>query len=261
VRVTSAVCRALQAVHEAGLVHRDVKPENVLLTSSGEVKLSDFGIVRETAATRVGAPVGTPGFVAPEVLAGQPATPSADVFALGVMLRQLVTGRPTGSADEPALPGGLDAIVRRATAPMPEARFESAREFESALSQVTLEEAGALPADEQLWSRAVAVSMTVAFAAIAWAGVASLTPRVHASGDVPPLVALGTRVLSDGRLYTVARFETGWVLAAAALFGVALAAVGALRGVWEKGDPSDYRLANKIYSLLILSLWHDQYVR
>jgi serine/threonine-protein kinase len=234
VRVTSAVCRALQAVHEAGLVHRDVKPENVLLTSSGEVKLSDFGIVRETAATRVGAPVGTPGFVAPEVLAGQPATPSADVFALGVMLRQLVTGRPTGSADEPALPGGLDAIVRRATAPMPEARFESAREFESALSQVTLEEAGALPADEQLWSRAVAVSMTVAFAAIAWAGVASLTPRVHASGDVPPLVALGTRVLSDGRLYTVARFETGWILAAAALFGVALAAVGALRQHWRR---------------------------
>lgn len=234
VRVTSAVCRALQAVHEAGLVHRDVKPENVLLTSSGEVKLSDFGIVRETAAARAGAPVGTPGFVAPEVLAGHPATPRADVFALGVMLRQLVTGRAPGSADEPALPGGLDAIVRRATAPMPEARFESAREFESALSQVTLEEAGALPADEQLWSRAVAVSMTVAFAALAWAGVASLTPRVHAAGDVPPLVALGTRALSDGRLYTVARFETGWILAAAALFGVALAAVGALRQHWRR---------------------------
>ncbi|MDP1916139.1 MAG: serine/threonine-protein kinase [Myxococcales bacterium] len=234
VRVTSAVCRALQAVHEAGLVHRDVKPENVLVTSSGEVKLSDFGIVRETAATRAGAPVGTPGFVAPEVLAGHPATPSADVFALGVMLRQLVTGRAPGSADEPALPGGLDAIVRRATAPILEARFESAREFESALSQVTLEEAGALPADEQLWSRAVAVSMTVAFAALAWAGIASLTPRVHAAGDVPPLVALGTRALSDGRLYTVARFETGWILAAAALFGVALAAVGALRQHWRR---------------------------
>lgn len=234
VRVSSAVCRALQAVHEAGLVHRDVKPENVLLTASGEVKLSDFGIVGEAAATRAGAPVGTPGFVAPEVLAGRPATPRADVFAVGVMLRQLVTGLAPDSAPAPAIPGGLDAIVRRATSPAPEERFESAREFESALSQVTLEEAGALPAEEQLWSRAVAVSMTVALASLAWAAVASLTPRVHAVGDVPPLVALGTRTLEDGRLYTVARFETGWVLAAAALFGVALAAVGALRQHWRR---------------------------
>lgn len=232
VRVTSAVCRALQAVHDAGLVHRDVKPENVLVTASGEVKLSDFGIVGEAAAT-AGAPIGTPGFVAPEVLAGRPATPRADVFAAGVMLRQLITGLAPGSTAEPAIPGGLDAIVRRATSPAPEDRFESAREFESALSQVTLEEAGALPAEEQLWSRAVAVSMTVAFASIAWAAVASLTPRVHAVGDVPPLVALG-RTLEDGRLYTVARFETGWVLAAAALFGVALAAVGALRQHWRR---------------------------
>ena len=236
VRVMSAVCEALQAVHDAGLVHRDVKPENVLLTPSGEVKLSDFGIARETKSvglTRPGAAMGTPGFLAPEVLAGEPATPRADVYALGAMLRQLVTGQ-TPLGEGAALPGGLDAIVRRAMSSAAQARFESAREFQLALSQVTLEKAGALPTEEQLWSRAVAVSMTVAFAAIAWAGVVSLTPRVHAAGDVPPLVALGTRVLPDGRLYTQARFETGWILAAAALFGVALAAVGALRAHWRK---------------------------
>jgi eukaryotic-like serine/threonine-protein kinase len=236
VRVMSAVCEALQAVHDAGLVHRDVKPENVLLTVEGEVKLSDFGIVRETKGaglTKPGGVIGTAGYVAPEVLAGQPATVRADVFALGAMLRQLITGQ-TPVGETTALPGGLDAIVRRAMASQPEARFESAREFQLALSQVTLEKAGALPAEEQLWSRAVAVSMTVAFAAIAWAGVVSLTPRLHSAGDVPPLVALGTRSLPDGRLYTQARFETGWILAAAALFGVALAAVGALRQHWRK---------------------------
>lgn len=234
VRVMGSVCEALQAVHDAGLVHRDVKPENVLIAASGEVKLSDFGIVRETksAMTRPGSAMGTPGFVAPEVLAGEAATVRADVYALGAMLRQLITGQaPLGEAP---LPGGLDAIVRRAMATSPDGRFESAREFHLALSQVTLEESGALPADEQLWSRAVAVSMTVSFAAIAWAGVVSLTPRLHAAGDVPPLVALGTRVLDDGRLYTKARFETGWILAAGALFGVALAAVGALRQHWRK---------------------------
>ena len=236
VRVMSAVCEALQAVHDAGLVHRDVKPENVLLTASGQVKLSDFGIARETAGkglTRPGAAMGTPGYVAPEVLAGQAATVRADVYALGAMLRQLVTGQ-TPLGEGAPLPGGLDAIVRRAMAVAPEARFESAREFQLSLSQVTLEEAGALPAEEQLWSRAVAVAMTVAFAAISWAGVVSLTPRVHTPGDVPPLVSLGARTLADGRLYTQARFETGWVLAAAALFGVALAAVGALRQHWRK---------------------------
>lgn len=236
VRVMSSVCGALQAVHDAGLVHRDVKPENVLLTAEGEVKLSDFGIARETTRkglTRPGAAMGTPGFVAPEVLAGEAATVRADVYALGAMLRQLVTGQ-TPLGEGTAMPGGIDAIVRRAMTASPEGRFESAREFQLALSQITLEEAGALPADEQLWSRAVALSMTVSFAAVAWAGVVSLTPRMHAVGDVPPLVALGTRTLADGRLYTQARFETGWILAAAALFGVALAAVGALRQHWRK---------------------------
>jgi|APLak6261679142_1056127.scaffolds.fasta_scaffold00011_72 serine/threonine-protein kinase len=236
VRVMRAVCDALQAVHAAGLVHRDVKPENVLLTSSGEVKLSDFGIARETkgqALTRPGTALGTPGYVAPEVLRGEPASVRADVYALGAMLRQLVTGQaPVGEAAP--LPGGLDAIVRRAMSAVPDARFESAMEVELALADVTLEEAGALPPEEQLWSRAVALSMTVAFAAVAWAGVISLTPRVHAAGDVPPLVALGTRTLPDGRLFTQARFETGWVLAAAALFAVALTAVGALRHHWKK---------------------------
>ncbi len=236
VRVTLAVCEALQAVHDAGLVHRDVKPENVLLTSNGEVKLSDFGIARETkgqALTRPGAAMGTPGFVAPEVLRGEPASVRADLYALGAMLRQLVTGEaPVGEAAP--LPGGLDVIVRRAMAAAPELRFESAREFQLALRDVTLEAAGALPPEEQLWSRAVALSMTIAVAAGSWAGLVSLTPRVHAAGDVPPLVALGTRTLSDGRLFTVARFETGWILAAAALFSVALAAVGALRQHWRK---------------------------
>ncbi len=236
VRVMNSVCGALQAVHDEGLVHRDVKPENVLLTTSDEVKLSDFGIARLLSGpgvTRPGSAMGTPGYVAPEVLAGEAATVRADVYALGAMLRQLITGQaPLGEAAP--LPGGLDAIVRRAMAAHPEGRFESAREFQLALSQVTLEEAGALPAEEQLWSRAVAVAMTVSFSAFAWAGVVSLTPRIHAAGDVPPLVALGTRALADGRLYTQARFETGWILAAAALFGVALAAVGALRQHWRK---------------------------
>ena len=131
IRVMSAVCGALQAVHDAGLVHRDVKPENVLITASGEVKLSDFGIARQLSGqpvTRPGSAMGTPGFVAPEVLAGEAATVRADVYALGAMLRQLISAQaPLGEGT--ALPGGLEAIVRRAMAANPEGRFESAREF------------------------------------------------------------------------------------------------------------------------------------
>ncbi|MFG3064823.1 bifunctional serine/threonine-protein kinase/ABC transporter substrate-binding protein [Streptomyces sp. NPDC048231] len=103
------LARALTAVHDAGLVHRDVKPGNVLLAVDGP-RLIDFGIARateETALTSAGMIVGTPGFLAPEQAQAQPASPASDVFALGCLLSYAATGRlPFGT-------GAVDALLYR----------------------------------------------------------------------------------------------------------------------------------------------------
>lgn len=96
VRVAKAVANALAAAHEKGLIHRDVKPANILLENNGEkVRLTDFGVARAAEApelTRTGVLAGTPAFMAPEQIDGEDVDPRADLFGLGVVLYTLVTG-------------------------------------------------------------------------------------------------------------------------------------------------------------------------
>ena len=98
-RIGVAVASGLACAHEAGIVHRDLKPENVLVTLAGEIKLTDFGLARELRVsdgvrTAAGVILGTPGYLAPEVLEGAEATAAADIFALGVILFELSAGQP-----------------------------------------------------------------------------------------------------------------------------------------------------------------------
>jgi serine/threonine protein kinase len=104
---------ALAAAHAAGIIHRDVKPSNMLLTRSGEVKLTDFGIARaeaDASLTRTGLVTGSPAYLAPEVASGASATEASDVWSLGATLYHLLAGRPPYDVND-NLMGALYQIV------------------------------------------------------------------------------------------------------------------------------------------------------
>jgi eukaryotic-like serine/threonine-protein kinase len=105
-RIGAVVADALDAAHGQGIVHRDVKPSNVLLTPAGEVKVMDFGIAAaadEAHSTTGSGLYATAAYIPPERAAGQPATPAADLYPLGAVLYELLTGRPPFPGDEPLL--------------------------------------------------------------------------------------------------------------------------------------------------------------
>jgi serine/threonine protein kinase len=144
--VTRAVLSALAAAHVAGILHRDVKPGNVLLTASGMPKVADFGIAKMVEPTDdadtstlalSGELYATPAYLAPERRAGAPATPATDLYAVGVMLCEAVTGtRPAPGAClqlPDAIPRPVRDAVARATATDPARRFASADDMLAAL--------------------------------------------------------------------------------------------------------------------------------
>jgi serine/threonine protein kinase len=136
VRIAEDCARALHAAHRAGVVHRDVKPSNIMLTASGGVKIVDFGIASRihaldaptqelTSETLTAGTIGTPAYFAPECAQGAPASPAADLYALGVVLYQMLAGHLPFRAEEPlamllahatAVPDPLPADVPRALA-------------------------------------------------------------------------------------------------------------------------------------------------
>jgi eukaryotic-like serine/threonine-protein kinase len=165
VELAVQVCAGLQAAHRASLVHRDVKPGNILLRRDGTAKLTDFGIARAldaTVYTMHGTVLGTPAYLAPEQARGEPVTGAADLYALGVVLYESLTGRrPVESTSVPALiesrerapilppgdlaPGvtpALEAAVMRCLAVAPSARPASAGELAEELAASLTEPPG-----------------------------------------------------------------------------------------------------------------------
>jgi eukaryotic-like serine/threonine-protein kinase len=142
------VALALQAVHDRGIVHRDVKPGNLLLRADGTLALADFGIARgldNTSLTRSGAVIGTPLYLAPEQVTGRPASPRSDVYALGIVAYECLTGSPPFVGDNPfavamqrvaqpppplgpGVPPAVANVVERALAADPALRWQSAAE-------------------------------------------------------------------------------------------------------------------------------------
>lgn len=141
---------ALAAVHAAGIVHRDVKPSNLLLEATGVgrpvLRLSDFGIaagIDEPRLTRTTEVVHTPGYSSPEARRGADPDPRQDLYAAGVVLIELLTGRRPGDAASADVPAGpLAGVIARLVAADPDARFPTAAEARAALTAVPVSPPG-----------------------------------------------------------------------------------------------------------------------
>ncbi|MGI8587909.1 MAG: protein kinase domain-containing protein [Chloroflexia bacterium] len=155
-RIAADVCRALESAHARGLVHRDVKPQNILIDSHNAVRLSDFGIAKALGSpglTQAGMTYGTAAYLSPEQATGSQIGPYSDVYSMGLVLYEMLCGQPPFQGDNaaavaykqvyeqppplracaPGVPPQLEAIVMRALAKAPAARYQSAADMEADL--------------------------------------------------------------------------------------------------------------------------------
>ncbi|BDS06631.1 hypothetical protein NT6N_16710 [Oceaniferula spumae] len=143
-----SICQGIDHAHNADILHRDIKPANILLSQDATPKIGDFGLAApmNQAANPEDVIYGTPGYTAPEVINRQPVDRRADIFSIGVMLHQLLTGQmPDANRTAPstisACPMAYDAIVARSTQPNPQLRYSSAAELADALTKVSSQSA------------------------------------------------------------------------------------------------------------------------
>jgi eukaryotic-like serine/threonine-protein kinase len=157
--VALQIAEALRAAHEQGMIHRDIKPRNILITDSGHVKVADFGIARAAEATTIsdlGDILGSAKYMSPEQAMGEPVGPASDLYSLGVVLYEMLTGRVPFEVETPAdvpakhagdppphpreinpmIPGGTDALIMRLLATDPKDRYGSAGELIEDLRRV-----------------------------------------------------------------------------------------------------------------------------
>ena len=185
-RILGQICDALQFAHDKGIIHRDIKPGNILLNSEGQVKVADFGLAKmisdknpDISITLTGYVVGTPEYMAPEQYEGGDAVDHrADLYALGTVLYQLLTGKlPWGSYDPPSrllkVDPRVDEVVAKAMENDLELRYQQASEIKSDLEEIFGESRDAI--DQKRTSPKstllIAAIVTLLIGVIAWIAV------------------------------------------------------------------------------------------
>jgi eukaryotic-like serine/threonine-protein kinase len=241
IEVGTQIAEGLAAAHAAGVVHRDLKPGNIMLTCDGRVKILDFGLARQDRVPGVdsttlevsqpGLILGTPGYMAPEQVRGEATDARSDLFSLGVILYEMASGKRAfsgGSSIEvmnsilkddppelpPASPPALDRLVRRCIEKEPARRFHSAADLGFAVGSIGASSPIAAPARKRaswrVWTAAAALCCCVAAGIAYWLWV-----RSRAASDSRPEnflyrltrdagFATGAAISPDGRLVAYA---------------------------------------------------------
>jgi len=247
------VCRALAALHGAGVIHRDVKASNIMRTEDGRIVLVDLGVSRDVDDFDSERLYGTPLFAAPEILLTGTSTPQSDLYSVGVLLflmacgeypvpgsslAEIREGHQTGRARlirdlRPNLPDSFLTIIERALAPDPADRFARADEFEQALEQALSSdfESHGLPGEDRKYSKnrkplLWALGIILPLAIVALAGTLNLLPRLPwKSGDVDGtpriLVTFFENRTGDESLDPVGPMAADWIIQGLSLLQIA----------------------------------------
>ncbi|MEA2476900.1 MAG: eukaryotic-like serine/threonine-protein kinase [Actinomycetota bacterium] len=159
--IGAQIASALSHAHKAGVIHRDVKPGNVIVSDGDRVKVTDFGIARavgDSTLTATGTLLGTAHYISPEQAAGRPAEPASDIYAAGIVVFEMLTGAPPFTGDSPiaiamkhasgelpapsfvnpGVPVAFDSVIARATEKDPGDRFADAEDFGQALTAAAM---------------------------------------------------------------------------------------------------------------------------